>query len=172
MDAFLAKNNMNTTENLLAELKDLHQPSAISFWPPAIGWWCAAIVLGCLLVGLFYAYLKWQRRQHWHTLAQTELNRIETKYQKNHDPFLALQSLSILIKRILLVHHSRKDVAKLHGTARAEMMDHFLGTADFSQGIGKILQTGPYQKPESLQTLQPEALDNLFKLTRRWFQQY
>jgi hypothetical protein len=41
---------MNPTDPL-AQLRDIHLPEAVSWWPLAIGWWLVAIV--CIL-GLFF----------------------------------------------------------------------------------------------------------------------
>ena len=32
-------------ENPLVNLKDIHLPSPVSFWPPAPGWWILAVLL-------------------------------------------------------------------------------------------------------------------------------
>jgi hypothetical protein len=33
------------SEELLAQLADIHLPEAVSFWPPAPGWWILALIL-------------------------------------------------------------------------------------------------------------------------------
>ncbi|MEX2365260.1 MAG: DUF4381 family protein [Pseudohongiellaceae bacterium] len=40
----------------LSELADIHLPAAVSFWPPAIGWW---ILLALLLTGGFLLLRQW-----------------------------------------------------------------------------------------------------------------
>ena len=39
------------SEELLAQLADIHLPAEISFWPPAFGWWILALLL--LIAGSF-----------------------------------------------------------------------------------------------------------------------
>ncbi|MEC7549612.1 MAG: DUF4381 domain-containing protein, partial [Pseudomonadota bacterium] len=39
------------SEELLAQLADIHLPAEISFWPPAFGWWILALLL--LVAGSF-----------------------------------------------------------------------------------------------------------------------
>ena len=39
------------SEELLAQLADIHLPAEISFWPPAFGWWMLALLL--LIAGSF-----------------------------------------------------------------------------------------------------------------------
>ena len=38
------------SEELLAQLADIHLPLAVSYWPPAIGWWVLVLVL---LAGMY-----------------------------------------------------------------------------------------------------------------------
>lgn len=33
------------SEELLAQLADIHLPAEVSFWPPALGWWILAVLL-------------------------------------------------------------------------------------------------------------------------------
>ena len=38
-------------ENPLVNLKDIHLPPPVSFWPPAPGWWILAVLL---ITSLFF----------------------------------------------------------------------------------------------------------------------
>ena len=52
------------SEELLAQLADIHLPAEISFWPPAFGWWILALLL--LIAGSFATrklYEKAERRK-------------------------------------------------------------------------------------------------------------
>lgn len=57
--------NPAATNPLLANLRDIEMPAAISAWPPAWGWWLVAalIIAGVLLATL--AYRKYRTERPW-----------------------------------------------------------------------------------------------------------
>jgi hypothetical protein len=52
---------VNAIDPASLPLRDIHLPAAISWWPPAPGWWLLAIALtlGPLSVGLWW---RWRQR--------------------------------------------------------------------------------------------------------------
>ena len=40
---------MNTPDPL-AQLRDIHLPEPVSWWPPALGWWLVAMTVMTLLI--------------------------------------------------------------------------------------------------------------------------
>ena len=49
------------SEDLLAQLADIHLPEPVSFWPPAIGWWILAALALVLLIILFRKFASYRR---------------------------------------------------------------------------------------------------------------
>lgn len=147
----------------LLDLRDIHLPEAISWWPPAPGWW----VLGLLLL-LFSAY--WAK-QFWRALprrrvvreAQVELERIRRQYQAKDDGVRLLAELSILLRRVAVTIGPRARVAGLTGRAWLEELDRGLGGNGFRQGPGKLLVDGPYQ-PQ----VPARNMEMLLELCEQW----
>ena len=71
----------------LAQLKDIHLPDPISFWPPAIGWWLLALLLLSGLFTLCYFMLRYLSKHRYRRRAIKELKRIYQAYQNENALF-------------------------------------------------------------------------------------
>ena len=130
------------TQALLTELRDIHLPAPVSWWPPAPGWfWLTGIILVAVGIGLYNLY------RHRNTPLQHALNLIESiqqthEQQRNPDN---LVTISTLVRRIALQRFPREDVANLYGNAWLAFLDNTGKTNAFTQGPGRCLAEGPYQ---------------------------
>jgi hypothetical protein len=148
---------------LLQQLKDIHNPAPISWWPLAIGWYgvifITLLVLGCLGF-LLYRYRQKQKRQQ---LIFQQLTSIEEKLLLQ-DP-TAVSDCSVLLRKIALLNFPRQDVAGLHGEAWLKFLDQTGKTQDFSHGCGRLLITVAYQQQWN------DTATQLLPLIKRWMQQ-
>lgn len=145
-------------------LRDIHLPAAVSAWPPAIGWWLAALLALVLLATLWWSWRRWQRRR-FRRLGLQQLERIEQHW--SHNPAAALTELSQLLRQLAVLHHPQHDCAGLHGEAWLRFLDQPFSDQPFSHGIGQRLALGPYQRPDqTLVAAGDEA--QLLSLCRRW----
>ena len=126
--------------NPLDQLRDIHLPDPISWWPPAPGWW---LLLGLLVIFTLLGWLayRWYCRGAIKRAALTELERISNHYKEQ----ALLQQLSQLLRRVALATHPRQQVAGLQNQAWLEFLDRFVTGSPFSDGVGTILADGPYQ---------------------------
>lgn len=141
---------MNNFEQL--PLRDIHLPDPVSWWPPAIGWWLlvVAIVLAAIGIWLGIRHLATrQRRNRLYHLAEREINRIETEYRAAHDSHLALQKLSILMRRIGMTVYDRKRIASLCGDEWTDWLTNSSVPAEARAGSIRLLADGPYNKDVS-----------------------
>ncbi len=109
---------MNNPE-LLAQLRDIHTPEPVGWWPLAPGWW---ILMALALVGLV-ALLVWLRSRRNRTTAITESLRQlkqlpETGNKQN------LVTVLQLFRRVALVYSSREQVATISLDALAQRLAH------------------------------------------------
>lgn len=148
----------------LAELRDIHLPQPISWWPPAPGWW---ILLGLLLVSILAILVFLRRRKLWRyrRAALTQLERLETSFFKDGDSRRLIRELSRLMRQAALCHFPRKECAGLAGDAWLAFLDRQLKDSPFSTGAGRVLALGPYAPVPS----EFEA-ESLLRLCRRWLQ--
>lgn len=127
----------------LLDLKDIHEPEAISGWPPAIGWWILAVSIPLLAIFLVWLYKKLTRK----TAIKTA-NKIlaHIKQDATRDSFQKLCDLSVLIRRVAISTSPRAQVAGLTGRQWLAFLDNSVKNAPFSEGIGQLLAEAPYRK--------------------------
>lgn len=101
-------------DTLLQQLRDIHYPEPIGFWPMAKAWWLLMALLLMLSCGIFYM-LKWWKSYSIKRQFLDELNLIESTYHQNRAAKEALSQLAILLKRVALTYYPRADVASLYG---------------------------------------------------------
>lgn len=158
-------------EDPLSQLADIHLPADVPFWPPAPGWWALG---GLLLLGL--AMLAWTWFRHWQQTQRLKralqaLDAAHSHWARAHktDPNAAglalLYAINALLKRIALQHHAASRVAPLTGRAWLAFLDAEGATADFSQGLGRVLAEGEYRRQFDADAADVEAL---CALVRRW----
>ncbi|WP_058635645.1 DUF4381 domain-containing protein [Aureimonas ureilytica] len=130
----------------LAQLRDIHLPQPIGWWPLAPGWW-ALIALVCALSAAALVWT-WMRRRSARFLALRELEAIDPE---RPDEFLT--QLSSLLRRVARRRSAGADV--LTGAAwSAFLMD---GKHGMSRDGATLLAIGPYGPPAN-QNFEPEAL--------------
>ncbi len=150
----------------LAQLKDIHAPAAISAWPPAIGWWILAVLV-CVGLGLaIYFAKKYWRQNHYRKVAATSLATAYQQYERDGNKHRYLEAYSQLLRRTALARHQRPLVAGLTGRQWLAFLDKTLGGNDFSQGVGKVITTAPYQPNQSVD------IKPLHDLGTRWIKKH
>ena len=151
-----------SVENPLINLKDIHLPPPVSFWPPAPGWW----VLAVLLISSLFIGGVWFYRQHKKRKPKTEALRIlkdlQILYKNSQDEVVSLRNLSNLIRRTALTLYDIDAVASLQGSSWLEFLDKTGKTKEFSQGAGKVLGNEVFQKK-----VNPD-MNALFPLVKKW----
>jgi len=151
-----------TPDNL--PLRDIHLPSAISWWPPAPGWWLL-LLLFLLLIAAIYLFRQHRQRRHFRRLALLQLEALERQYKEQANAQMLLRGLSRLLRQTSLLHFPQSDCAGLVGEEWLAFLDQRFDEKPFSQGAGRLLADGPYL-PQS-QLIDAEAL---LILCRRWLQ--
>ena len=149
-------------ENPLVNLKDIHLPPPVSFWPPAPGWWILAVLLiPSLFIGGVWLYRRHKKRNP-KTEALRILKDIQILHQNSQDEVGSLRNLSKLLRRTALTFYENDAVASLHGSAWLEFLDKTVKTKEFSQGAGKVLGNEIFQ-----QNVNPD-MNALFPLVKKW----
>lgn len=97
------------TQDVLAQLQDIHTPESIGLWPLAWGWWFIIVVFVLMIGWTIHHLLKINKRNKAKKQALTLLEELDLT-----TPSAALDINSIL-KRVCLAYFAREDIANLTG---------------------------------------------------------
>ncbi len=129
-------------------LRDIHLPEAVSWWPPAPGWWLLPLLIALLL------FSGWALKKLLHKGKQKRIlklsisgafSTIRSDFVDSADQSKLIRDLSTLMRRIAISLYPRADVAGLTAQAWLEFLDKTGDETAFTQGPGSILSHGPYQ---------------------------
>ncbi len=140
-------------------IRDIHLPEAISWFPPAIGWWFIIIVVP--IVSYFLIALI---QRLFQKTAIKEAKKLLVQLQTNNalTPLEKVRELSSLLRRVTVNFHPEN--GGLTGRAWLDYLDSSLKKTGFKNGVGRCLADAPYQKE-----LPPDVdLTALFKLAQTW----
>lgn len=97
---------------LLMQLKDVHAPDPITFWPLAIGWWLLIILSMVTLSGLSYWLVRRHLKSAWKRQALKRFDELCTTYKKQPSAENLLQ-INRLLKQALSTANNKRDYLHL-----------------------------------------------------------
>ena len=130
----------------LDQLRDIHLPEPIGWWPIAPGWW-ALLALICVLVVAAVVWARIRRRSA-RFIALRELEAIDPGREEEF-----LTQISSLLRRVARRRSAGADV--LTGEAWSAFLME--GKHGMGRDSARLLATGPYGPPAN-QNFEPEAL--------------
>ncbi len=153
------------TDQMELDLRDIHLPEPISWWPPAPGWWMVLVGIVLLITLVVFLRKRWLKKKNSaKTLARNELKNIQEKYQQLGDSQILIKDLSTLLRRTCISVFPRLEAAGLTGDAWLSFLDQGIQRKQFSEGIGEILVSGPYKKTVDLNA------EELIVLCKDWIE--
>jgi len=123
----------------LAELRDIHLPDPVGWWPPAPGWWLVAALLFLAVAGLIIWRIVRHRRLAYKREALAQWQTIHADYLNHKDPSRLLADLSVLLKRTCITRYGREQTAGLTGEQWLAFLDQTGNSTEFSSGAGRAL---------------------------------
>lgn len=149
--------------NPVQDLRGIHLPEAISWWPLAPGWWLLVAVTLFILLLMFQ---KWRRRRRFQARNQAideALSMMKSLHEK--PDATVIKDLSRILRRVAVTLYGRKQTAGLVGEAWLEFLDQKSQSKDFSNGLGRVFAALPYQNKEV------NYSQKLIKLAEKWVKQ-
>lgn len=146
----------------VAGLIDIPLPREVSLWPQTWEARLATVLLVVGVIALVWRFAHHRRVNRYRREAIAELNAVRRSSAADRSDLLA--RLSLLVRRTALAAFPRGQVASLTGPAWLAFLDRSYGGREFSQGVGRLLVSGPYRQipPDDAE------LQSLVALVRRW----
>ncbi|KTC70248.1 hypothetical protein Lbir_1831 [Legionella birminghamensis] len=154
-----------TEPNALNNLRDIHLPEAIGWWPLAPGWYLLILVILCIFILGLYYFFEYQKNSKPKRHALKLLAQYQEEYQRTGNSQLASTRISELLKRVALVYFSRETVASLKGDDWVAFLNQTGKKINFNAVRQQLLEL-PYQSSTSQVNLAP-----LFTRARLWIKQ-
>jgi len=128
-------------------LRDIHLPDPISWWPLAPGWWIiftAVILLTIAFIVAIKIYISKQLKRE----ITAELENIKQQFEQSQNKSQLAKSLSVLLRRANMSFYSTNNIAGLTGEHWLNWLDktntNSLDNNKFQSDTGEILLTAPY----------------------------
>ena len=149
------------------QLRDIRGLDPVSWWPPAPGWWLAAIAV--ILLTLALLWWRDQRQRYplgsWQKDAQRRLRALRRRLEE-WDPKQVAGELSELLRRIAMARCGRENCAGLVGEEWLEWLQQRDPSEFDWRDKGRVLLELPYAPAG---TPEPsDALRQLIDATQRW----
>lgn len=129
------------------ELRDIHLPDPVSWWPPAPGWYAVLCLLILLSVLAWWLAKKW-RRPSFKKLALLELQSIEQSFSRHRNTQKLCGDISILLRRVAMSYDTRDKQAGVTGKEWLTHLNTLCGQTLFDDEMADYLLFAPY-KPQS-----------------------
>jgi len=139
------------SEELLAQLADIHLPEAVSYWPPAPGWWVLALLLLLAAGFLILKVMRSLRQQKICRYALAELERCFNEYSQTTDTdtdelkLRYINQFNTVIRRVALVHFPQANVASLAGAAWVDFIQEKGNSSLMTEEMVAALKYGRFQ---------------------------
>lgn len=140
---------MNPLQNNTLELRDIHLPDPVSWWPLASGWWILLALIISLLAAAYIfipKLIKKLKHRPARNLALSEFNIIQQQFRTQQNNQTLVQSLSVLLRRICMTYDSRQNSASLTGKSWSNKLNNLNPQHPFSDELMSVLINAPYQK--------------------------
>lgn len=152
------------SSQLQNQLRDIHLPQSISWWPMAPGWYLLAFLI--LIVALIIGF--WLKQKYHQTGPKREALKLLSQYEKEYaidkNSQETSRKISQLLRRVALQYFPKEQVASLIEDDWINFLKATSQNASF-ETIADLLTELPYQSPSAVD------LTPLFLSTKTWIKE-
>ncbi|MEQ8408642.1 MAG: DUF4381 domain-containing protein [Gammaproteobacteria bacterium] len=154
------------SEELLAQLADIHLPAPVSWWPLAPGWWVLAVLLVVLAGYLGHLYWRSVQQRRVRDYALGELQACHQRFADSPEPgtertIRFVNESNSVLRRVAMVHFPSENVASLAGTDWVDFLRQHNRSGTLDESLAHALAYGRFQTSLKVDC---DALYNFAKL--------
>lgn len=132
-------------QDLLEQLRGLHLPGQVPFWPLAPGWWMLA---GALLVVLLIAlFLEWRRRQTLSYKVRQQVKAIAADVKAHPDARAVAAASAMLLRRVVVSRGRDEAAVTFTGAAWEQVLA--AGKGGMGAEMARFVALAPYVAPRA-----------------------
>jgi hypothetical protein len=151
----------------LAQLRDIHLPEPVSWWPPAPGWWILALLALCVVVT---GAILVSRHYRNNTYRRQALAALENSYQQSaENPTLFCHQVLELLRRTTRTLTNGEPVASYSTAKLLETLNRGNSADIFSPELCQQLAELPYQQNP---VYPPQFSETLYKSAQCWLKKH
>ena len=165
----------SSLEDPLSQLRDIHLPEPISWWPPAPGWWILAVIVVTTLFFLSRWLIKRRANNCYRREAIHQLNEIVTTTNSQESSNLEpnnlekCQALLTLLRRTAKTAYPRLFLESELTESMLSHLNHCCKQAVFDDSLQKSLGQLLYQASPDISN---DLLQQLQQGTEQWIKQH
>lgn len=126
------------------DLRDIHLPESVPWWPPAPGWWL--LVLLAILSAVLVWWLRRPRRHLIRRVSLQELARIRRDYSAGMADRQVIGEVCRLLRRILISYQGRATTAGVTGDAWRMRLAELVPQSGFTDTQIELLTRARYRR--------------------------
>ncbi|WP_438951588.1 DUF4381 domain-containing protein [Porticoccus sp.] len=151
----------------LSQLRDIHLPDPVDWWPPAPGWWLLAIlVLSAVVYGIWRL-----KKQHLHNRYRREAlhSLAEMQHSLAGQPVEHCHAMLALLRRAAKTAYPRQALESELTPQLLQRLNHLCQRTLFDETLQQQLNVLPYQAdPQNIDYLAA----SLHTAIRQWLEQH
>lgn len=126
------------------DLRDIHLPESLPWWPLAPGWWILLVLL--LLIAILAWWYARARRRSLKRCGLDELARIRAAFDQGASASRVLADVSMLLRRVAISRRGRQPAASLSGAGWQACLAELSADNAFDSAQLEMLSRGRYRR--------------------------
>lgn len=139
----------NLTAILQEQLRGLHQPEAISWWPMAPGWWILLFIVISLIAWCTWLLIRHFQKNRYKKQACSELELAHIQWAKDSNASIYIQSANAILKRALIVAGANTHTVSRTGKDWEEILNIWAKKPLLEKSVYALSESAYQAKPDA-----------------------